>query len=283
MNFFENSYPMEEVMPIVSKLAWKYTGCDHTSVTYEKAQMLMEAVLYCIHEYEQSEKNALLVKKIPAKEAYVHGRELVMDKLEKLQQLYNELITAFKAYGSVCLRDTISKGIPLFLEKYDYKYAPQETLLTLDYPVLVDLSALTGVNRVLAYVQYIYLEQKFLQKMDEGYILEVLRRYHRDYEYLIENICEIVLQNMIEHIMLDKPLSETGFDKQELERMEEILAEKTAEQIKAYALKTLEQLTEKYYNNDGDMLEYLERGIDNVVVYLLQQGIYPSDIKIKKK
>lgn len=272
MNFFDNSYPMEEVMLIVSKLAWKYTGCDHTSVTYEKAQMLMEAVLYCIDEYEQSEGNALLVKKIPAKEAYVLGRELVMDKLEKLQQLYNELITDFKAYGSVCLRDTIRKGIPLFLERYDYKYAPQETLLTLDYPVLVDLSALTGVDRIFAYVQYIYLEQKFLQKMDEGYILEVLRRYHRDYEYLIENICEIVLQNMIEHIMLDKPLSETGFDKQELERMEEILAEKTAEQIKAYALKALGQLTAKYYDNDKDMLEYLEHGIDNVAVYFFRKG-----------
>lgn len=265
-------YPMEELMAIVSKLAWKYTGCDHTSVTYEKAQMLMEAVLYCINEYEQSEENTLLVNKITAKEAYELGRQLVMDKLRRLQQLYNEMITDFKAYGSVCLRDTIRKGIPLFLERYDYKYAPQETLLTLDYPILVDLSALTGVDRVLAYVQYINLEQKFLQQMDEGYILEVLRRYHRDYEYLIENICEIMLRNMTGHIMLDKLFPETGFDKEELERLEGILEEKTVEQIKVYALKALGRLTEKYYNNDRDMLEYLERGIDNVAVSFLRKG-----------
>lgn len=189
-------YPMEELIPIVSELAWKYTGCDHTSVTYERAQMLMEAVLYCINEYEQGGENTntLLARKIPAKEAYVQGKAIVMDKLWKLQQLYNGLIMDFKAYGSVCLDDTIRKGIPVFLERYDYTYAPQETLLTLDYPVLVDLGDLSGVDRVLAYVQYIALEQKLLQKMDEEYIMESLRRYHRDYEHLVENIIRMVME-----------------------------------------------------------------------------------------
>lgn len=40
-----NQYSMEEVMPIVSELAWKYTGCDHTSVTYEKAQIDRKSVV----------------------------------------------------------------------------------------------------------------------------------------------------------------------------------------------------------------------------------------------
>ena len=40
-------------MPIVAELADKYTGKESTSITYEKARQLMEAVLYCIHEYEE--------------------------------------------------------------------------------------------------------------------------------------------------------------------------------------------------------------------------------------
>ena len=43
---------MEELLPVVAALGEKYTGYEHSSVTYEKAQMLMEAVLYCIGEYE---------------------------------------------------------------------------------------------------------------------------------------------------------------------------------------------------------------------------------------
>lgn len=260
-----NHYSMEEVMPMVSELAWKYTGCDHTSVTYEKAQMLMEAVLYCIHEYEGQESNVLLVKHVSAREAYEQGWTIVMDKLRKLQELYNQLIMDFKDYGSVCLRDTIWQGIPAFLENYDFKFAPQETLLTLDYPILREDTARSGISRVLCYVQCICLEQKFLQKMDEHDIIENLRRYHRDYGHLSENICEIVLQNMIGHMMLDKPLRETGFTREDLAVLKEILAGKTAEQIQVYGFKALEQLVIKYYDNDREMLEYLSCGIPDIM------------------
>lgn len=261
-----NQYSLEEVMPIVSELAWKYTGCDHTSVTYEKAQMLMEAVLYCIHEYERQESNALLVKHISAREAYEQGRAIVMDKLRRLQELYNQLIVDFKDYGSVCLRDTIRQGIPAFLDNYDFRFAPQETLLTLDYPILRDDTSISGISRVLSYVQCICLEQKFLKKINEHDIAETLRRYQRDYEHLIENICEIILQDMIGHMILDKPLQEEGLSREDLAVLKEILAGKTAEQVRAYALKALEQLVARYYDDDRDMLDYLSCGIPDIVI-----------------
>lgn len=43
-------YEMEELIPLVKELCDRYTGKESTSVTYEAAQRLMEAVLYCIHE-----------------------------------------------------------------------------------------------------------------------------------------------------------------------------------------------------------------------------------------
>ncbi len=48
---------MEELLPLMEELTKKYTSGESTSVTYEKAQELMEAVLYCIWEYGQ-EQNA---------------------------------------------------------------------------------------------------------------------------------------------------------------------------------------------------------------------------------
>ncbi len=38
-------YKIEELVPIVGRLAEKYTGFESTSVTYEKAEQLMEADL----------------------------------------------------------------------------------------------------------------------------------------------------------------------------------------------------------------------------------------------
>jgi len=256
---------MEEIMPIVSELAWKYTGCDHTSVTNEKAQMLMEAVVYCINEDGRQKSRAIMAKNIPAREAYEQGRKIVADKLMELQSMYNGLITEFRDYGSACLKDTVRKGIPAFLERYDFKYAPQETLLTLDYPTLRDYGSLSGVSLVLCYLQDICLEQKFLQGMEDKYIVKVLRKYNRDYEDLTENICGIVLQNMIGHMILDKPLQESGFSLEEMESMEEILSGKAEEQIAAYLLKTLERLTAKYYDNDDCLRGYLSGGLSDIV------------------
>ena len=46
-------YEMEELITIVGRLAEKYNAHESTSMTYEKAEQLMEAILYCIHETEQ--------------------------------------------------------------------------------------------------------------------------------------------------------------------------------------------------------------------------------------
>lgn len=187
-----NDYKVEELLPIVQKLAFRYTGGEHSSVTYEKAQMLMEAVLYCIREYRLSQGNALMKDDVPVMEAYRCGQEIVMKKVRTLQTLYNEMILSFRDYGCLCLRDTVRKGIPAFLKYYDFRFAPQETLLTLDYPVQENLEHLNGVDRVLAYMECICREQAYLNELDEREVVAILHDYHRDYSGLVENICGIV-------------------------------------------------------------------------------------------
>lgn len=90
----------------------------------------------------------------------------MIDKAKKLQSIYNKLIINFQDYGNECLKDTITKEIPEFLLRYDFKYAPQETMISLDYPILKDLGTMTGVNVVLEYVECICLEQQFLSNFE---------------------------------------------------------------------------------------------------------------------
>ena len=49
-------YTMEELVPIVGRLAEKYCAGESSSVTYEKAEQLMGAVLYCIHEVTEGKE-----------------------------------------------------------------------------------------------------------------------------------------------------------------------------------------------------------------------------------
>ena len=99
-------YEMEELIPIVAELSEQYTGYESTSITYEKANQLMEAVIYCIHEYEQSGGNALAAEGVPAKEAYKLGYRLVDKKVREMMEMYHVLLRDFCSYGNIVLKDT---------------------------------------------------------------------------------------------------------------------------------------------------------------------------------
>lgn len=274
-------YTEEELIPIVGELAAKYTSYEHSSVTYETAQMLMDGVLYCIHELGCGEAGALAGRKVTAREAYQQGSRIVKDKVCKLRELYDALLPAFRDYGVQCLKDTMIKGIPAFLLRYDARFVPQKTLLTLDYPVLEQMPQATGVDAVLHYVQCICLEQKLLALFGEEYVTRVLNAYHEEYESLVENICEVLLPNLIGHVLLKKPLREATFTREEYIALENPLSGKTRQELTQYMDRLLCSFTETYLNGDKDLLSYLQsssagiaRRIENNLAYHCLERIF---------
>lgn len=203
-------YEMEELLPLVARLADKYTGRESTSVSYEKAEQLMGAILYCIHETQTaSEHTAAVAAKLSAEEAYVTGRQCVMEKVKAALALYNEIAREFRYYENRCLYDTFIKGFPEFFRRYDVLFDPQNTVLTLDYPVLKDLSAYSGIDKIYEYLLCISEEQHFLARYPESYVSELLRGYTAGYQDMIENIQEIVL------MMEERNGSQTIIDERE--------------------------------------------------------------------
>ena len=77
-------YEMEELLPVVARLTETYTGFEHTSITYEKAEQLMGAVLYCIRELELPGGETLASKeRISAQQAYEIGVACVEKKAKE--------------------------------------------------------------------------------------------------------------------------------------------------------------------------------------------------------
>lgn len=204
-------YEPKELIPIVSKLVYKMNGGESTSITYEKAQQLMGAVLYCISEWEREEEAQIEIhqeiqmekaeaagqflqrkQKVSAEKAYELGVACVTKKVKLSLALYNRIMETFDSYGNHCLQDTMVKGIPEFFKWYDVKFAPQNTILTLDYPVQEDLREYTGVDAIWEYLCCIRAEQKYLRKLPREFVIEMLRSYCEDYEDMIENLRQIV-------------------------------------------------------------------------------------------
>lgn len=216
----KSGYTMEELLPIVGKLAEKYTSYEHTSVSYETAEMLMEAVLYCIREAETGcpawetgalSAGALSAGVLSAEQAYTAGAAAVRAKVSTALRLYNEIIPTFNCYENRLLFNTFSKEMPEFFKWYDVRFRPQDTILTLDYPVLRDLSEYTGIDRIYEYILCIGLEQEFLSLFPEAYVNRVLTQNSEDVRDITENLCEIVLTHLAKCFLSGKTPLEPDF------------------------------------------------------------------------
>ena len=262
-------YEMEELVPIVGKLAEKYTSHESTSITYEKAEQLMGAVLYCIHELWESSGNApSLNKKLSAQRAYEMGAAYVREKTGKALDLYNRILPEFCHYENKCLYDTFVKGIPEFFKWYDIQFEPQNTILTLDYPLLKDISEYTGIDKIFEFIKSIGLEQKFLKLFPAGYVINILSKDNRNWQESMDNICEIVFTHVIGHIMLGKSLTVIEMKETDYFYMQEMFEQIALEDIKKHLEVTLEIYIKNYYENDRELLNYLSGAISGIVVRL---------------
>ena len=187
------NYDPEELIPIVAELTDLYTKGESTSVTYEAAQHLMEAVLYCIHEAESMNVNGLVpCQQADLRSLYEAGFQEVVDKVERAKEKYKVLISSFSSYGNRNLNDTVLKAIPGFFKLYSPRFSPQETIITMDYPTVVPVEGKTGIDAIEEYIDKIQAEQRFLAKFPPGYVEEVLRAYTSDYKDQFFNLSEIV-------------------------------------------------------------------------------------------
>ncbi len=256
------SFETEELMPIVAELADKYTGKESTSITYEKARQLMEAVLYCIHEYEEDAKKGQellsMAGKPVAKRVYSLGYETVLRTVKETQILYNKVIPDFKYYENRCYYDTFVKGIPSFFLYYDPRFQPQNHLLTLDYPVLYPVNPLQGIDAISTFVKCVSLEQVFLGKLPDEYVLHVLRAYSPDHGDLIINLAGIVLRNILGCRMAGKRVNTKGYTPGELERLIDYVNKNNADSLGQEMKGLVDELIQSGYDGLEELGDYLK-------------------------
>ena len=254
-------YSLEELLPVVAALTEKYTCRDSSSITYEAANRLMEAVLYCINECS-GDGLILPSQRLTAKEAYERGLQLVQDKTCTARQMYNAMVINFNAYGNENYHDTVTKALPGFFKLYDIRFAPQDNIITMDYPTIRPISGVNGIDAVDKYISYISLEQHFLGRLPEDYILDTLYQFHRNYRKQFYNICRIILRDILGHILVGRPMGEAlGEDDYEKLRADIIAYGKAAVEDKFEA--ALGKLIDEKYDGNEELLVYLGADIED--------------------
>lgn len=245
-------YPMEELIPVVAELTEKYTSGESTSVTYEKAQQLMEAVLYCLEEYRnQADENQLPHRQnMTAGEMYETGCRLVFEKAVKTAEVYNKLIGTFRDFGNENYRDTVTMAIPGFLQYYDARFAPQNTIITMDYPTIRPITDKCGVDAVYEYLENLTLEQRFLERFPDDFVIRILSSYHSGYRKQFFNLCGIVLRSVI--LQLTESDSAIGTE------IKVLRADRNQNRLRELLNEVLHNLICKGYEGDALLETYLQ-------------------------
>lgn len=193
----EREWSMEELLPIVGRLADKYTSCESSSVTYETARRLMEAVVYCIREQESAVfESVLSAGNCDPAVIYKAGLERVRRKVKEALAVYNELAENFRDYENRYLAEAF-RELSRFFRKYDALYAPQDHGILFDYPTLFDLTGFCGIDAVERYIRALSAEQTFLGTFPERFIISVLELEERNYRSIPMNLSRPVLENRL--------------------------------------------------------------------------------------
>ena len=261
-------YTLEELMPVVAKLSRKYTSGESTSVTYERANSLMEAALYCIGECE--DEYALAGEHIlSAEEAYGLGYQRIVERVKRTRESYNDMIVHFNAYGNENYHDTVTRALPGFFLYYDARFEPGENVITMDYPTLIPIRDVSGIRAIEKYVAYIRLEQKFMEVFPEEYVREILRRFHKSYEKLFCNICSILLRNILGCILIGMGTEPIAERETEYERLKQVVSRYSKEQLKAVLETMICRMVREKWGDDKELEEYLNADIADFVAELM--------------
>ena len=269
-------YRPEELLPLVKELSEKYTGKASTSITYEAAQQLMKAVLYCIQEYTFGAGKDVLCpgKKVSAREAYELGYELVLKKTQDARECYNQVVEYFDSYGNRAYEETFRKGIPEFFLWYDARLKPQEHILTLDYPVLGNDVKACGIDRMYEYLWCIDKEQQFLLRFPKAYVRTVNRERYPEYEEYFINVCQTPLRRILCCMLAEIDLTRTELSKEEYVQIEQALDmdEETGKGLKGRLEAALKLLVNQIYEGNEELYQYLSRDLDDLA-FELKNGI----------
>ena len=276
---------MEELIPILAELTEKYTSKESTSVSYNTAKQLMNAVIYCINEMDivNYESDSGSVKETAvgdtamkdtseqknAKLAYCRGYELVVKKVLRTKDLFEEMALDFHAYRNRAYYETVIEGMPAFFLYYDPKFNPQDHILTLDYPTLKSVQGSCGIDVIYEYLSYTKLEQELLKAFPEEYITTLLSSYHADYEELFINIGSVVLRNIIVCMILGKNITNHCFEKNDAVILKKYIESSSQEELEIKLCNLVKILVNQGYNHNEQLYEYLKEDVKNISFELL--------------
>lgn len=260
-----SDYSMEELLPIVRELAEKYTSKESSSITNDCARTLMKAVLYCINHSKENfpkktDESVQLdsKEKCSAKIAYQIGYRCVCEKVEMARCEYNQMIQEFQSYGNLNYEEVVKVALPGFFYRYNPKFLPQDSVITMDYPTLIPVvgTERSGIDAIEKYIHCIYLEQKILQTLDSELVVKLLTNYREDYRNHFFNLLFIIERNILAALLIGKSRVMVRQSEDNIMLFEQV-KKMTKDQLQIFFEKCIKEWVVNRFDGNEELEQYL--------------------------
>ena len=216
-----------ELERMLTQLAVTYTFGASGSMPAETAKQLLASAAYAtgLALKQAPSPDAALDKllSVPPDELRREGTGII----DSMMRRSNERLSALRAApvtNNRAYTDTLEHGLPLFFATYDKTYAAHECPGSIDYPLCADVSRLTGIEYISAYIDTLSTEAAFLCRWPREHIDALLRGYSPGWRDLLVNAYEHALRNALGRVLCGHDIMRLDLSEDDRTRLSERLS-----------------------------------------------------------
>ena len=274
-----------QIMALLAESIVKYTGGDSTSVRTETAQRIMMSVLYTLDAFLKNlgppEDAVAFIIAGSIKEIYAGGLELLEAAFADTKQMYQEVVQNKLGIPNAAYQLTID-DLDRFFSHYDMRFNAQDTIASIDYPLLFDDQEVQGVFYIKQYLEKLALETEFCRLFSTQDINKLLFNYGRvyriDYRESLINVFEIMLNNAVFSVMAGNSASILSIKHSQCDYLENKLKSMDYEQCSALVSASMGALLGELQIEKPVLRTYMQR-YKKILMPRLQNAIQNDSLK----
>ena len=210
----------------------KYNGMDSTSIPIEKAQDILESLLYTI---------SIVIENGTGKDDIVNGSLSLL--IERGQNILKEKQRSVKVEWKLMCQElpqimnvyylSTVENLGTFFEQYDIYYEAHKIPCSIDYWLMCPIAEnVKGIRFIEEYINRLQIENDFLNCFETNNVTGLYEKYVPDYKESLFNLCEPVLTNAIGLGMISQDIFKLNISPAQRRILYDLLIYKTEDEIR---------------------------------------------------
>lgn len=248
----------ERLWATLEKQMRRYTQGDSESLPVEKAQELLDGMVYTLSiqlKAQDLPPQALLTEDVD--KLLTQGQQTLRRRLEACQSLYQCVCRTVPDISNISLQTTL-QSIEGFFERYDTMFFPQNIPCDIDYQLCHPVSeSERGVAYLWRYLGRLAIENELLSRFETNRVVSVLQSFCPDYRGLLINLYEPVAANAIGLALLGENIRPLDIARENREKLEKLFEARTRKEVRTLLQKGGEAVCRQMEIHTSEARRYL--------------------------